>query len=161
MDYEIIPAYDHPETVKELFSEYFDMIKAGDDNFDRYLVMQNADEEISHLEGKYGLPDGRIYLLMAEGKATGCIALRRIDSQSAELKRMYIRPAYRRNGFGEILVKKIIADAGEIGYNTILLDTLPFLDGAVRLYKRCGFTETEPYNDSPMRGSIYMRLDLI
>lgn len=160
MTYDLVPGCEYPEIIRELFDEYFAMIQAGDSNFTQYLVMQNADEEIMHLEGKYGAPYGRLYLLRCEGKNAGCAALRRLDDERAELKRMYVRPEYRGNGFGGILVDKLISDARLIGYKSIVLDTLPFLQSAVRLYRRHGFREMEAYNDSPMNGSIYMRLEL-
>ena len=76
------------------------------------------------------------------------------------MKRLYVRPPFRGEGAGIQLVEKIIADAREIGYAHILLDTLPFLESAIGLYKKFGFYEIESYNDSPMETSIYMRLDL-
>ena len=76
------------------------------------------------------------------------------------MKRLYVRPEFRGKRLGNILVEKIIADAKEIGYSYMLLDTLPFLQSAIRMYKKFGFYEIERYNDSPMDTSIYMKLDL-
>lgn len=90
----------------------------------------------------------------------GCIGLRKIDDQTCEMKRLYIRPEFRGKKLGNVLVEKIIADAREIGYSYMLLDTLPFLQSAIHIYKKFGFYEIESYNDSPMAASIYMKLDL-
>ena len=106
------------------------------------------------------MPDGRLYLALADGAPAGCIGLRKIDDTSCELKRLYIRPAYRGQGMSRVLMDRILADARAIGYKVMLLDTLPFLQTALRLYKAYGFEEIERYNDSPMDTSIYMRLTL-
>lgn len=76
------------------------------------------------------------------------------------MKRLYVRPQFRGNKLGERLVEKIIMDAKEIGYTHMLLDTLPFLEQAIHMYNKFGFYDIECYNDSPMRTSIYMKLDL-
>ena len=76
------------------------------------------------------------------------------------MKRLYVRPQFRGKHIGDQLIEKIIADAKEIGYSYMLLDTLPFLESAIYLYKKYGFYEIESYNDSPMSTSIYMKLEL-
>lgn len=76
------------------------------------------------------------------------------------MKRLYVRPCFRGQGIGDILIRQIIKDAKEIGYRHMLLDTLPFLQSAIHMYRKYGFYEIESYNDSPMDASIYMRLDL-
>lgn len=160
MGVKIIPAYDVPEEVSRLFNEYTDMLITGDPAIKRYLDIQNYDEEVKHLEQKYGLPFGRLYIAYCDDKLAGCIGLRKINNQDCEMKRLFVRPEYRGRHIGDQLVQQIIADAGEIGYRHILLDTLPFLKSAVRIYKKYGFYEIEKYNNSPMGTSIYMRLDL-
>lgn len=160
MELKIIPAYDRPQEVGELFGEYTAMLVAGDSGFQKYLDIQNYDEELQHLEVKYGLPWGRLYLACWGGEAVGCIALRKMDGQTCEMKRLYVRPAFRGRGVGERLVEKAITEAKEIGYKAMLLDTLPFLQSALRLYEKYGFYEIDSYNDSPMDTSIYMKLDL-
>ncbi|WWR17436.1 GNAT family N-acetyltransferase [Lachnospiraceae bacterium JLR.KK008] len=160
MDMEIIFAYDHPHETGILFSEYTDLLLAGEPSFQKYLDLQHYDEEIRNLEAKYGLPDGRLYLAYYEEELAGCIGLRKVDGQNCEMKRLYVRPQFRGKHIGEYLVQKIIEDAKEIGYSHMLLDTLPFLDTAVYMYRKYGFYEIERYNDSPVRNSIYMRLDL-
>ena len=160
MDINIIPAYDHLQEVRALFSEYTDMLIAGDSSFQEYLDIQHYDDEIEHPEAKYGMPYGRLYLAYCDGKAAGCIGLRKIDEEHCEMKRLYVRPEFRRMGIGNLLVEKVIGDAKETGYFHMLLDTLPFLKDAIRMYKNYGFYEIQSYNDSPMNSSIYMRLDL-
>ncbi len=160
MDIKIIPAYGEREEISILFSEYTNMLIANDESFKKYLDIQNYDEEISHLESKYGMPDGRLYLVYCDRELAGCIGLRKIDNQSCEMKRLYVRPEFRGKKLGNILVEKIIADAREIGYSYMLLDTLPFLQSAICMYKKFGFYEIEGYNNSPMDTSIFMKLDL-
>lgn len=156
----ITPAYDHPQETALLFSEYTDMLIVGDDSFREYLDIQHYDEEIRYLESKYGPPAGRLYLAYCDGEPAGCVGLRKIDDKNCEMKRLYVRPQFRGQQIGNLLVQKIIADAGEIGYSHMLLDTLPFLESAIFLYRKYGFYETESYNDSPMDTSIFMKLDL-
>jgi len=160
MHIEIIPAYDRKEDILSLFAEYMDMLLLNDPSFRVYLDIQNYEAELLHLEGKYGLPHGRLYLLLCDGAVAGCIALRRLDDARCELKRLYVRPAFRGRGLGTILVERLIADAREMGYKAVLLDTLPFLKTAIAMYQRLGFYEIPRYNDSPMDSTIYMQLDL-
>ncbi len=159
-DLEIIPAYAHRRDVSALFAEYTDMLVAGDSMFRQYLDIQHYEDEIDHLEAKYGTPAGRLYLAYWQGALAGCIGLRKIDGENCEMKRLYVRSEFQGKQIGEQLVQKIIEDAKEIGYSHILLDTLPFLENALHMYKKHGFYEIESYNDSPMESSIYMRLDL-
>jgi len=160
MRIEIVSAYERSEEVLILFSEYTDMLIANDGAFQHYLAIQNYDEEMRHLNAKYGMPDGRLYLVYCDEKLAGCIGLRKIDRQNCEMKRLYIRPAFRGKKLGTLLVETIIADARKIGYSQMLLDTLPFLQPAIHMYKKLGFYEIPRYNDSPMDTSIYMKLDL-
>ena len=157
MQIELLEAYSYKEEIGELFREYTDMLVEGDPRFQIYLDLQNYDEELAHLEHKYGRPEGRLYLLRLDGQSSGCIGLRKLDDENCELKRLYVRPAYRGRGLSRVLMDRILSDAREIGYKTMLLDTLPFLQAALKLYKDYGFEEIERYNDSPMDTSIYMR----
>lgn len=156
----IIPAYDCGQEVRELFSEYTGLLIKGDADFAGYLAKQNYDEELEHLEVKYGKPYGRLYLAYCDEELAGCIGLKKIDEKHCEMKRLYVRPKFRGNHLGATLAKKIIDDAKEIGYSHILLDTLPFLQDAIRMYKKLGFYEIESYNNSPMDNLVYLKLDL-
>lgn len=154
-------AYDYPKQVEELFSEYTKMLIDGDETFKKYLEIQNYDDELKHLEKKYGLPNGRLYLAYFNQKLAGCIGLKQIDKENCEMKRLFVKPEFRGYHIGNYLIEKIISDAKEIGYKYMLLDTLPFLKNAIHMYKKYGFYEISSYNDSPMDTSIYMKLDLI
>ena len=158
---EIAEAFDRKSEIKELFTEYTKMLVDGDSKFKEYLDIQNYDEEIEHLEKKYGPPGGRLYIAYVDSQPAGCIGLRRINDESCEIKRLYVRPEFRRAGLGRLLVERIIRDAKTEGYRCILLDTLPFLESAMRLYKAYGFYEIESYNDSPLETSIFMRMDIV
>lgn len=160
MDIEIVAAYDHSQEIGIMFSEYTNMLVAGDGSFQKYLDIQNYDAELQHLETKYGNPYGRLYLAYYDGKVAGCIGLQKIDKLNCEMKRLYVRPQFRGKKIGEELVQKIIEDAKEIGYSYMLLDTLPFLKPAIHMYKKFGFYIIDRYNDSPMSTSIFMKLDL-
>lgn len=160
MDYSIELGYKYTEKLKELFSEYMDMLIEGDPTFCEYLKIQDYDKEYENIGEKYSMPDGRLYIALYGDIAIGCIALKRIDDKSCEIKRLYVKPEHRSNQIGEKLVDILIEDAKNIGYDMILLDTLPFLKEAIRLYHKKGFYEIESYNDSPMDSSIFMRLDL-
>lgn len=156
----IIPAYHYLYETNILFSEYTEMLILGDPSFQEYLNIQNYDEEIKHLEEKYGMPEGRLYLVYYDEKLAGCIGLRKIDDQKCEMKRLYVREEFRGKHIGKQLIEKIIEDAKDIGYCYMLLDTLPFLKNAIHMYKQFGFYEIDSYNNSPMDSSIYMKLDL-
>lgn len=160
MKIETVPAYGYAQEIQTLFSEYTDMLIENDRSFREYLTIQRYEEEIDHLEEKYGMPMGRLYLTFCDGEAAGCIGLKKIDEKNCEMKRLYVRPQFREQRIGRLLVEKIIVDARKIGYSHMLLDTLPFLEKAIQMYERFGFYTIDRYNDSPMSTSIYMRLDL-
>ena len=156
----LVRGCDHPEEIASLFGEYTDYMCARDDEIRGYLGQQHYDDEVAHLEIKYGEPDGRLYLALVDGKPAGCIGLRKMDEETAELKRLYVRPAYQGCHIADRMIRKILQDAADIGYRHILLDTIPFMVEAQHLYRKHGFYEIEKYNDSPMTHAIYMRKDL-
>ena len=160
MELELKLAYDDQEEIRKLFSEYTEMLAHGDASVVQYLNIQNYDEELEHLDIKYGLPDGRLYLALCDGAPAGCIGLRKLEREKCEMKRVFVRPEFRGSQIGEAMVKKILEDAAQIGYKAMYLDTLPFLKSAVRMYKRLGFYEIGAYNNSPMETTIYMKIDL-
>lgn len=153
-------AYDKKDEIKILFSEYTNMLIETNPQIAIYLEIQNYDDELLDLEKKYGLPDGRLYIAYIDEKPAGCVALRKLDDTNCELKRLFVRPEFRGQNLGHILIKQIIDDAKAVGYKNLFLDTLPFLKSAIYLYKKFGFTETEPYNNSPVDTTIFMKLDL-
>ena len=158
----LVYAYDRQEEVGELFKEYTDMLIAGDKEFAEYLKIQKYDNELENPASKYGMPEGRLYLAYVGDKLAGCVGLKKLDDagQQCELKRMYVRPQFRGKRMGERLLEVILNDAKEIGYKEMLLDTLPFLKSAIKMYQRRGFYEIPCYNDSPIDSTIYMKLDL-
>ena len=160
MSLELVPGYDHPEEILSLFTEYTRMLVSHDPSFQIYLDIQHYEDEIRDLEAKYGRPEGLLYLALWEGEAAGCIALRKLDEQRCEMKRLYVRPAFRGHRIGDALVDRIIQDAKAIGYRYMLLDTLPFLESAIHMYRKRGFYEIHCYNDSPVETTIFMQYDL-
>lgn len=160
MNISIDLAYEQEEIVRKLFLEYTKMLIDNDKTFGEYLKLQSYDRELNNLKEKYGLPFGRLYLAYIDTEVAGCIALKRIDKNNCEMKRLYVKEKYRGKKIASKLVDKIIEDAKFIGYKYMLLDTLPFLKSAINLYKQKGFYEISAYNDSPMNTSIFMKLDL-
>lgn len=145
---------DDIETTRMLFREYEKWL-----NMD--LCFQSYEEELQNLPGKYAPPDGRLYLATIGDDPVGCIALRKIGDGICEMKRLYLKDAARGRGLGKELIEKIIADAREIGYAKMRLDTYPPKMGkAVSLYESHGFQRIEPYYDNPHEGVLYMELDL-
>ena len=156
----LIDGYSKSNDVRTLFNEYTAMLIKGDPKFRHYLELQNYDDELAHLDHKYGRPNGRLYLAYQEDELVGCIALKRANETTCEMKRLYVRPTFRGKGIADKLLTHLIADARQIGYRQMRLDTLPFLNAAIKLYQKHGFYEIPPYNDNPMGTSIYMTLDL-
>ena len=136
------------------------MLVSLDPSFRLYLDIQHYEDEVRDLEAKYAPPYGRLYLLLVDGKAAGCIALRRLDDRRCELKRLYVRPQYRGCGYSRLLLDRIVSDARAIGYTLMLLDSLPELESALSLYRSYGFVETACYNDSPVESTVFMELAL-
>ena len=160
MSFEIRLAIDDVDNIKELFTEYTKMLIDMESDFQNYLNIQNYDSEIENLRGKYGLPDGRLYIAYSDNHAVGCIALRKINNTECEMKRLYVKPQFRGNGLAKSLVELIINDAREIGYRYMLLDTLPGLKTAIKMYENLGFYRIPSYNDSPVENTVFMKLDL-
>ncbi len=160
MKIEIIPAYHKKEELRTLLGEYTKLLTEGDAEFQDYLTLQHYDDELEHPERKYGFPGGRLYMALCDGNVAGCAALRKLDDTHCEMKRLYVREDYRGNGIGNLLTDRLITDAKQIGYRHLLLDTFPFLERAISMYRNRGFQEIEKYNDSPMASTIYMKLDL-
>lgn len=146
-------AYDKLEDIKDLFTEYTKSLPFS-------IAYQNYEAEYKALPGKYAPPRGRLYIVYVDNKAAGCIALREFDTERCEMKRLYVRDRFRKLGLGTLLAEKIIADARVIGYTHMLLDSHETMAGARALYKRLGFAEIPPYNESPVPGTHYYALDL-
>lgn len=141
------------EQARDLFQEY-----AASLNID--LSFQDFGRELDSLPGDYAPPDGRLLLALVDGKLAGCIALRRWDETTCEMKRLYIRPGFRGTGAGRILARAIIEHAHDIGYRRMLLDTLPSMSPARSLYRSLGFRPIPPYRYNPVPGTEFLALDL-
>ena len=160
MALELIPAYDRQDEVRELFTEYTHMLVELDPKFQESLDEQNYDEELEHLEEKYGLPGGRLYLAYWDGELAGCVGMKKLDGVTGELKRLYVRPAFRGQRLGRKLVERIIEDARSLGYTRLMLDTMPELVSARHMYENMGFHVPERYNNSPLDTTIFMEYRL-
>ena len=160
MSLELVYGYDRPAEIASLFSEYTDFLIRVMPAFGTSLEQQNYSAEYENPGAKYALPGGRLYIAMVDGEGAGCVALRRIDVERGELKRMYVRPAYRGQHIGRAMAERIIRDAGDIGYRYVMLDTEPCLESAVRLYESLGFRRCPRYNDSPFDTTIFMQYEL-
>jgi len=125
------------------------------------LCFQNFEEELATLPGKYALPAGRLLLAFVDGAPAGCGALRPLNRDACEMKRLYVRPGYKGQGIGRQLAERLIAEAKLIGYARMRLDTIPAqMMEANRLYLALGFHEIPPYYNSPQPGTRYMELPL-
>lgn len=143
----------HLAVVRELFEEYAKAIEVD-------LCFQSFDRELAELPGRYAPPRGRLLLALDKAEIAGCAALREIGDGVCEMKRLYMRPAFRGRGLGRKLAKAIIAAAHEIGYERMRLDTLGSMKEAIRLYKSLGFSRIEPYYHNPMGCAVFMELKL-
>jgi ribosomal protein S18 acetylase RimI-like enzyme len=140
--------------VRELFLEYAQSLGFS-------LCFQSFDQELAGLPGDYAPPEGCLLLVEAEGKPAGCAALHKLDDNTCEMKRLYLRPQFRGNGAGRALAERILAEARAIGYKSIRLDTVePVMKDAVAMYRRLGFKEIAPYRENPIAGALYMELEL-
>jgi ribosomal protein S18 acetylase RimI-like enzyme len=124
------------------------------------LCFQDFETELLELPGAYAPPDGRLYTALIGVQLAGSIALRRHDANSCEMKRLYLRPEFLGRGFGKLMAEHIIQDARTIGYERILLDTLPSMQAAQGIYQKLGFRETKAYVFNPVEGVRYMELQL-
>ena len=142
--------------IRELFREYQQAL--GED-----LCFQSFEAELENPLKKYDLNKGAILLAYHENEVCGCIALQSLDDKEkavCEMKRLYVRPAFRKLGIGKLLVDKILEVAREKGYKKMKLDTLKRLEAAIDLYKTYGFTTTQPYYQNPLGDVVYMEKDL-
>jgi ribosomal protein S18 acetylase RimI-like enzyme len=137
---------------RELFLEYAQSLGFS-------LCFQNFDKELAGLLGKYAPPAGRLLLAEFDGQLAGCVALHLLEPDICEMKRLYLRPQFRGKGLGRIIADRIIAEARQIGYQRMRLDTVePVMKDAVGMYRKLGFREIPPYCKNPMAGTLYMEL---
>jgi len=145
------------EAVRELFQEYARSLSVD-------LCFQNFEEELAQLPGEYASPRGALYTVCVDGELAGCCAMRPLDAvdypNACEMKRLYVRPAYRRLRLGRMLAEAILDAARMAGYDCILLDTLDDMESARALYEELGFEEIPPYYYNPIAGAHYLKAQL-
>ena len=148
-----VTSSDEMPAVRALFEEYAAAI--GID-----LCFQDFEHELETLPGAYAQPGGAIIVAEVEGSLAGCVALRALGPSICEMKRLYVRPAFRRGGVGRVLAEAVIAEARRIGYRAMRLDTLRTMVEAASLYRSIGFREIEAYCHNPIEGALYFELEL-
>ena len=139
--------------VRALFVEYQKWLNVD-------LCFQGFGEELATLPGRYAPPKGVIYLAVADGEPIGCVAVRPRTSDEAELKRLYVRSPNRGRGAGKRLFDTAMTRVRQMGYSSIVLDTLPSMRIAKSLYTAYGFRNIPPYYHNPEEGAEYYRCDL-
>jgi GNAT superfamily N-acetyltransferase len=139
--------------VRELFLEYWD-------SFGFTPCFQGFETEVATLPAKYAPPRGRLLLATLDDQPAGCVALRYFDETRGEMKRMYVRPAFRGQKLGEALLQSLVAEARAIGYHELIADTIPdAMPTALAMYERLGFERMEAYsNETPNAQHIRLRL---
>lgn len=138
---------------RTLFQEY-----AGSLNLD--LCFQGFAQELAGLPGAYGPPHGALLLAWWGDEAAGCAGLRRFDSDLGEMKRMYVRPAFRRRGIGRALAQAVVEAARQIGYTRVRLDTVASMVEALTLYRSLGFERIGPYRFNPDPEAVFLEMVL-
>jgi GNAT superfamily N-acetyltransferase len=143
---------DQIEEVRRLFREYERLLGVD-------LCFQHFEQELADLPGKYAPPGGTILLAQEGERMAGCVALRKLAREICEMKRLFVRPEFRRRGLGKILAEAIIKEAIELGYKLMRLDTLERLDEAMNLYESLGFRRIPAYYDNPLPGVVYWEIE--
>ena len=141
------------EMVRTLFQEYAAWL-----NID--LCFQGFPEELASLPGLYVPPRGRLLIAWSDNEAGGCVALRPLKDGVCEMKRLFVGPRFRGQSVGRKLAEQIVADARHIGYSSMVLDTLPSMGLALRLYERLGFVRCGAYYETPLKETVFMELKL-
>ncbi|MBV8247822.1 MAG: GNAT family N-acetyltransferase [Comamonas sp.] len=154
----LIPTPKEMDAVRQIFQEYANSL-----NID--LGFQGFESEIAELPGEYAEPRGQILLARVDGAIAGCCALRPLDDcdypNAAEMKRLYVRKAFRGFGLGRQLAEAMLDVARRAGYDHVLLDTLDDMEAARALYMELGFESIEPYYHNPLPGAHYLKADIL
>lgn len=124
------------------------------------LCFQDFERELAELPGDYVPPGGVMLVARLQGRIVGCVAAHRWSDDVCEMKRLFVREEARGSGCGRALVERLLAWAREAGYRRMLLDTLPIMKGALRLYARLGFREVPAYRANPVPGAQFLALEL-
>jgi ribosomal protein S18 acetylase RimI-like enzyme len=145
------------EAVRQLFLDYQASLEVD-------LCFQGFQAEVAQLPGDYAAPGGALLLALVDGAPAGCCALRPLLNtdhlNACEMKRLFVRPAFRGFGLGRQLVDRILVLGQMAGYTTMLLDTLSDMEAARALYQESGFVEIAPYYHNPIPGAHYLKVDL-
>jgi ribosomal protein S18 acetylase RimI-like enzyme len=154
----LTPSQPHElEAVRTIFREYADSLDVD-------LCFQDFETELVQLPGEYAAPRGRLLLAEVDGAIAGCCALRPMDTadypNAAEMKRLYVRKAFRGFGLGRQLAEAALDAARQAGYASVLLDTLDEMESARALYADLGFEEIPPYYHNPIPGAHYLKADI-
>ncbi len=152
-----------PDTASELdatrriFEEYAESLQVD-------LCFQDFSNELRNLPGEYASPSGTLLMALVDGAVAGCCAIRALDTvdyvNACEMKRLYVRPAFRGLGLGRDLAERVLDTARQAGYRSVLLDTLDEMETARALYQDLGFEEIPPYYHNPIAGAHYLKADL-
>jgi putative acetyltransferase len=145
------------EAAREIFRDYARSLDVD-------LCFQNFDAELAALPGAYAAPKGYLLLAFVDGALAGCGAFRPLAdvdyANACEMKRLYVRPAFRRFGLGRALAQRLMDEARRSGYSVMLLDTLDDMEAARGLYSALGFEEIAPYYFNPIAGAHYLKAAL-
>ena len=142
---------------REIFREYAQSLRVD-------LCFQNFEAELAELPGEYAAPEGQLLLALVDGELAACGAMRSLRdvdyANACEMKRLFVRPAFRRFGLGRMLAESLLDEARRAGYSAMLLDTLDDMEAARGLYGTLGFEEIPPYYFNPIAGAHYLKADL-
>jgi putative acetyltransferase len=145
------------DAVREIFREYARSLQVD-------LCFQNFEDELDSLPGEYSAPSGQLLLALVDGEIAACGAMRGLHdvdyANACEMKRLYVRPAFRRFGLGRALAQSLLDEARRAGYSAMLLDTLDDMEAARSLYATLGFEEIPPYYFNPVAGAHYLKAEL-
>ena len=141
------------QAAKLLFQEYADAININ-------LGFQHFDEELESLQKMYAIPYGGIILCKKDNTWVGCVAIRKIDNYTGELKRMYVKPAFQKMGIGKGLLAEALQLAGKCGYQQLRLDTLDYMTPAIQLYQQAGFYQIDSYYHNPFPNAVFFEIKL-
>lgn len=145
------------DALRGIFREYADSLAVD-------LCFQGFETELASLPGEYAEPRGALLMALVNEEVAGCCALRPLDNvdyiNACEMKRLYVRPLFRKSGLGRQLAEAILDQARLAGYNSVLLDTLDDMESARALYEELGFSEIPPYYHNPIEGAHYLKVDL-
>ncbi len=146
------------EATRDIFREYAQGLGVD-------LCFQNFEAELATMPGEYVPPQGALLLALVDGEVAGCGALRPLPgsdyANACEMKRLYVRPAFRQFGLGRMLAQALLDRGRQAGYSAMLLDTLDEMEAARGLYASLGFEEIAPYYFNPIAGAHYLKATLV